>query len=233
LEGREAGSRETGVRIVIAGLPYDAEVDYLESTGTQWIDTGVIPSADFGCHLEIAHKNNFGMCGATGTSLFVGGGSYAIYISGQNTDSVSSVQYCFGTTVQTVSNIAVPKNTRISWELNWMNDKHLTIGNIVDVPCVSPVFFQQYKFTVMHLNVADNQNNNNFYITGRLYGIKLSRGLEVIHDSIPVRFTNEQGVSEGAMYDRLGVGGMNPDGSPRTDGLYRNRGTGVFVFPTA
>ena len=30
-------------------LPYDAEVEYLESTGTQWIDTGVIipPDVDF------------------------------------------------------------------------------------------------------------------------------------------------------------------------------------------
>jgi len=28
----------------------------------------------------------------------------------------------------------------------------------------------------------------------------------------------------------LGTGGMNPDGSPRTDGLYRNRGTGSFVI---
>ena len=35
---------------------------------------------------------------------------------------------------------------------------------------------------------------------------------------------------EGAMYDRLGTGGMNPDGSPRTDGLYRNRGTGAFTI---
>lgn len=27
------------------GLPYDAEVEYLESTGTQWIDTGFDPSS--------------------------------------------------------------------------------------------------------------------------------------------------------------------------------------------
>ena len=27
----------------IPPLPYDAEVEYLESTGTQWIDTGIIP----------------------------------------------------------------------------------------------------------------------------------------------------------------------------------------------
>ena len=49
-------------------------------------------------------------------------------------------------------------------------------------------------------------------------------------DMLPVRFTNELGQSEGAMYNRLGVGGMNPDGPARTDGLYRNRGTGAFLY---
>ena len=37
-----------GARMTIASgakrLPYDAEVEYLESTGTQWIDTGVVPT---------------------------------------------------------------------------------------------------------------------------------------------------------------------------------------------
>ena len=36
---------------------------------------------------------------------------------------------------------------------------------------------------------------------------------------------------EGAMYDRANpTVGMNPDGSARTDGLYRNRGTGAFLY---
>jgi hypothetical protein len=38
--------------------PYDAEVEYLKSTGTQWIDTSVVPSV--GCSMEIdaAFTNN-------------------------------------------------------------------------------------------------------------------------------------------------------------------------------
>ncbi len=35
---------------------------------------------------------------------------------------------------------------------------------------------------------------------------------------VPIRFANEQGVSEGAMYDRV------------TRQLFRNRGTGAFVI---
>lgn len=37
-------------------------------------------------------------------------------------------------------------------------------------------------------------------------------------DFIPVRFTNEQGQSEGAMYDRV------------TRRLFRNQGTGAFQW---
>ena len=52
-----------------------------------------------------------------------------------------------------------------------------------------------------------------------------------IQHLVPVRFTNELGQTEGAMYDRANpTVGMNPDGSARTDGLYRNRGTGAFVI---
>ena len=50
-------------------LPYDAEVEYLESTGTQWIDTGVEPTQElaFNCSfafegitLEFGYGNVFG-----------------------------------------------------------------------------------------------------------------------------------------------------------------------------
>lgn len=53
----------------------------------------------------------------------------------------------------------------------------------------------------------------------------------LVCDLQPVRFTNENGVTEGAMFDRANpTVGMNPDGSARDDGLYRNRGTGAFVI---
>ena len=35
---------------MIAGVPYDAEIEYLQSTGTQWIDTGILPSIP--CHIK-------------------------------------------------------------------------------------------------------------------------------------------------------------------------------------
>ena len=53
-----------------------------------------------------------------------------------------------------------------------------------------------------------------------IYGCTIEEGGVLVRDFIPVRFTNEQGVSEGAMYDR--VSGQ----------LFRNSGTGVFIVGT-
>ena len=67
----------------------------------------------------------------------------------------------------------------------------------------------------------------------RMLYVRIYKNDVLVRDYQPVRFTNEYGVSEGAMYDRANpTVGMNPDGSPRTDGLYRNRGTGAFVLPS-
>ena len=48
--------------------------------------------------------------------------------------------------------------------------------------------------------------------------IKIYIGDNPVRDFIPVRFTNERGETEGAMYDR--VSGQ----------LYRNSGTGAFII---
>jgi hypothetical protein len=65
---------------------------------------------------------------------------------------------------------------------------------------------------------------------GRVRYFRIRIASTLVRDFIPVRFTNEFGQTESVMYDRANpTVGMNPDGSPRTDGLYRNRGTGAFI----
>ena len=53
--------------------------------------------------------------------------------------------------------------------------------------------------------------------SGRIYYIKISTNSKTF-DFIPVRFTNKNGVSEGAMYDRI------------SGRLFRNSGTGAFII---
>lgn len=202
-------------------LPYDAEVEYLESTGTQWIDTGVQPTADVGIMLDLdvtyAPNDLGGICGATSTDLFARGRSYSLYAGRSDNEKITVYDYCFGTTVR-FRNHVIPYGVRTLHSLNWMKDNQCNVAGFIDGwQLDSPVGFVPYNITIMHLNVADNASDNRFYIKGKLYGAKLSLGTTVIQDMIPVRFTNELGQSEGAMYDR--VSGQ----------LFRNQGTGAFI----
>jgi hypothetical protein len=58
-----------------------------------------------------------------------------------------------------------------------------------------------------------------------VYAFAIYNGDVLVRDFIPVRVG-----TTGAIYDKRGVGGMNPDGTARNDGMYFNRGTGNFGY---
>ena len=208
---------EKGIR-----LPYDAEVEYLESTGTQYIDTGAVVSKT--SHI-VVRMSNYSVAGRW---MFGARRGYT-------TDSVG---------IYSNADTAVNK-FRFSWGgslSDWFIYTTIGVGVVtIDINAglltitreLIPNTYQ-YQITAnnfrtpvpMYLFALNNNGELISCATMQLHGAQI----DDVRDLIPVRFTNEQGQSEGAMYDRLGVGGMNPDGSPRTDGLYRNRGTGAFVI---
>lgn len=203
-------------------LPYDAEVEYLESTGTQWIDTGYNPhgrepimSVDM---MSIGVQSYINMFGCGGDIpyfwLTAGGIAWAVGIGGG-----------YGGT-RTLSEYA---NIRVTTVLN---ARALT-ASIASTSYLATV--GAYSRNLPDANVCLFDCNNGLAgrtpFVGRIYGCTIEDESGLGRDMIPIRFTNEQGVSEGAMYDRVNpTVGMDPDGSPRTDGLYRNRGTGSFVI---
>ena len=221
-------------------LPYDAEVEYLESTGAQWIDTGYKPNAKtvflltykpkeygttFVCVYGIqdtstTHRFYLVLSGADAYRLQIGSIYNQSYFCGFNSN---------GTVSANVNGNFAPDNRTVSLKVN--NPQKIVVLNNtqysmpsywgVDLNCHYPLilFGRSSEGVVATANL----------FVGAIYSCGISEEGVLVRDFIPVRFTNEQGVSEGAMYDRLGVGGMNPDGSARTDGLYRNRGTGAFV----
>ena len=203
-------------------LPYDAEVEYLESTGTQWIDTGIDGRATLGYSFSgmlLEDTGSFEFPALLGFG-FEDAGEYLSAIEYQGALDVGTPW----TSILTYHMV----DKRFTATANFMASGMITVDgyaqpkeikNIPDIPGA--------KFCLF---CWGSENGPAYLIKGRIYWVKISDGLTVVRDMIPVRFTNEQGVSEGAMYDRLGTGGMNPDGSARTDGLYRNRGTGAFLY---
>lgn len=69
-------------------LPYDAEIEYLESSGTQYIDTGVVPKTTLSVKikyniLQLTPQNNIAIFGSAinPTGMFSGKAGHIYYIN--------------------------------------------------------------------------------------------------------------------------------------------------------
>lgn len=201
-------------------LPYDAEVEYLKSTGTQWIDTGWYPDMRVGMSID-------GRVGFNTTSR----GMFISAYSFQSNNNVSIELYSSRTfrihdgnsDVIMIGQVA-PLNELFNVNITYLNGVFNAVVNGLSRRGTAPTAGRILNTLTARLG----NDHRNSYMWG-IFGPVIIYNPTLIHDFIPVRFTNENGVTEGAMYDRRGVGGMNPNGSLRTDGLYRNRGTGSFI----
>lgn len=185
-------------------LPYDAEVEYLESTGTQWIDTGVVYQNNYDIDCNFA-------CSATGSaSRFV----FGVYGNGLNRQvaantisnwhTASANLYLYKGSLHTgVANNAV-NNIRLrgmQWNYN---------GTDYD----SPWTFDASEGKTMYLFAANNLGTASYFFTGRIYSFKIwDANGTLVRDFIPVR----KG-TVGYLYDRV---------SGRLSG---NAGTGAFGY---
>ena len=77
-----------------------------------------------------------------------------------------------------------------------------------------------------YIGAVNTRNKPLFFFVGKVYSAKIYDDGVLVRDLCLVR---NSVTNEGAMYNLLGTGGMNSDGTPRDDGLYFNRGTGAFV----
>jgi hypothetical protein len=207
-----------------AKLPYDAEVEYLESTGTQWIDTGIYPDNNIGISTDVLFVGSYGnvfYC------IFEARRAYHNADFGiiNFVDTNSQLQFRYGSTDSYVGKLATDTVFTIE-----TNGRVLSVGGVPKITCAESTFATP---VTLKLFAADNNGQITPQASIRVYNFAIYKTNVLVRDFIPVRFTNEQGVSEGAMYDRANPNlGMNRDGTPRNDGLYLNRGTGSFVLPT-
>lgn len=191
-------------------LPYDAEVEYLESTGTQYIDTGLLTNP-----------------------------GYVSFKLKQTKVSSGYPKYFGGLTVDNKLNrlLFYASGNSSYADLNLGAAGHINFSDIKSNPVEKNSLFYRVNGDT---GLASICIFNNRYLQGeygsggyaRFWYFRIADADgNLVFDGQPVRFTNENGEIEGAMYDRANpTVGMNPDGSPRTDGLYRNLGAGAFVI---
>ena len=200
-----------------APLPYDAEVEYLESTGTQYIDTGILCTS--------LPDEFIVRCGLSANSL---GTYYETFFGAEkNTSGWPAVYW----RIQPYNDDGPGRQFKsgVGTFYNWSPvEPHVGI----DYEFVLDVQTSGVKYTINSVETRFNYSDR-FRIPFDLYLFCLNNNgnadrfanldmryfsIDDICDMIPIRFTNELGQSEGAMYDR--VSGQ----------LFRNAGTGAFTI---
>lgn len=189
-------------RVMGKRLPYNAEIEYLESTGTQYINTGILPSKDLRTKVVQAFTGNFIL---KNSSVFGSRGQgnsryWANYDDG--------FEIGYGGYLKT--SVVVHPNEICTIDFNYIkNDSHYFSLNGIEYN-VTGTPNTQYSI-VLFGRVVENTAPSLSPL--RIYKVQFIRNNVLIGDLIPVRVGQV-----GYMYDK--VSGQ----------LFGNAGTGDFIL---
>ena len=191
------------IRPVLHPLGYDSKVEYLESSGQQRIDTGIIPDNSYGIYVDVTRLNTGDryICGFRKDS---GDTRFVIGTTG------SKAYYGWGTYSQNLNNSI----TRGKIELNFMNSRFFKVtpngGTTVSESIPSSLgFTPTMSILLFSYNNKGTPSANASY---KVHAFKISNGTDIIMDLIPVRIGQV-----GCMYDRVSYK------------LFYNVGSGNFI----
>ena len=187
-------------------LPYDAEVEYLESTGTQYVDTGVLANGEFDFdymfRMNTLQSNTVGM-GARSASQFL----TALQINGSQRFTFAYLYTVWSNGEWNVSNIdyRVQLSFHSGSQSATVNDTVLFTDNKVGTELLNlPIYI--FK--------RSNSGTETIYgLSGRFYFCKIWQNGTLVRDYIPVRKA-----TVGYLYDRV------------SGKLFGNAGTGAFSY---
>ena len=181
--------------------PYDAEVEYLESTGTQYIDIGIVPDASTGISVicESSSSADTYVAGLRETS---GNTRWGI---GHDTNGYYYGYGGFGA--------SIVNSTKVTASLNWKADGKFSVTDGVISNSLTLPTFSFVPTLNVRLFGAIRTYSTPYKWSGKIYGVKISQGADIIMDMKPVRIGNI-----GYMYDRI------------TGALLGNNGTGDFLL---
>lgn len=208
-------------------IPYE-RLKYIESSGTQYIDTGLVAKFDNAFFAEIDFEPTVVTHGGTGTTS-------TICICGANSQAASGFelrwQHFNKTKVAIGGSYGVYKATSRS-DVDILNVR-TTAKNVNGII--------SYSSQDISINITPS---NNGFVSGSvlLFGVRRGSSVQSITliwskvfsasfgsnddgtiNLIPVKFINENGAEEAALYDL-----NNPTGGEFRNGLYRNKGNGTF-----
>lgn len=190
-------------------LPYDAEIEFLQSSGTQYINTGISPSTNFECEVKAEFtQNQAGFDTLLGSYTNNTAFGVALAISGNSSKlNGGYIQFGSASIVSSIKTLGLHtyksslKNNTLKINVDGTEDS-TSFGS------GTPSANTMYLF-------ARNKGSGTIgnYSKAKVYYCKIWNGGNLVFDAIPVRVG-----STGYMYDR--VSGQ----------LFGNSGTGSFTL---
>ena len=179
-------------------------VEYLQSSGTQYIDTGYIPSNTTGQYAKMQYTtvNN----GVTFGGMVSGNGVVGPYYA-TNSDSYWWIRW--GTNEPKVEASSPTTSNTYEMYLNFNNDRVAKVNNIVISDSLGNISGNYPSLTLFRRNFSAGYA----YLSGKLYKYQITEGTDLVRDYIPCK--DENGV--GFMFDKV------------SGTCYLNAGTGAFV----
>ena len=189
-------------------LPYDAEIEFLESTGTQWIDTGVNGYLDFDYDIKFliptpVSQNYYNSFFGAWNSIKNNPRQYCF------TNFSDQSFYCGNSRNNTQLNIGKCPQNEIAQFRKYGNT--LQLNKIKKTVAYSEPYELDRTLFLFGTNIKTTIHRA---LSGtRIYSFELSLGSETILDFIPVRVG-----TVGYMYDRV------------SSHLFGKSGTGEFII---
>ncbi len=185
--------------------PEYTELEYLESTGTQWIDTGIVGDTNKGVELQAY------MTGALNNSCGVG--------SWGDNGMRDWMFYMFSSQFRTGFG-ATNSSIGVDVELNrWYKYKAITVDSkqqqYIDDELVYTSSAQNFDTNRnLYLFGMNNKGIFNYGLRGRIKYVKLYDGATIVRDMIPVLDLD----NIPCMYDKV------------SGEFFYNKGTGTFLY---
>lgn len=189
-------------RMMGNALPYDAEIEYLESSGTQWIDTGILGNAPIESFVDFSVNN-------LNAQVILGGSSSPrVYLV-----EVSYKKFCIGyNKVFKFGSSNIETNTRYNTHTVFKaGTQQLYVNDVLSISSdLNETVTSNYSLALFRLGSSSSSQFNTY---GKIYNCKIIQNDVLVRDYIPVRVGQV-----GYMYDK--VSGQ----------LFGNSGSGNFIL---
>ena len=161
----------------VKGLPYDAEIEYLEADGTQWLSTGITAKNGIDVIIDCLYTYS-----PSGTKVMVGSSASSGWWAGSTNGK-------WGVTNQTTNN---PSSlVRHIIDVKYTTNTEIYVDGVF---CAR----QSRRGTVADPIALFNAYNSSFQSNARLYSAIIKDGDTIVFDAIPVRVGQT-----GYLYDKI------------------------------